>query len=375
MRLQSALDTTPEKAAARLRPYTPVCVLACRQSGVPLADALAERLGLPGNSVASSPARHDRYRAGEALRHAGVRGAAQFAGDDSAALADWAALRGSRPVTVGPVCLADRGVTVCQGPDEVRETADRILSARPRPGGAPSPRALVREFLGGDAYTVDTVSCAGRRYVAAVRRRLTARRDGRVVHDRSLLVSRTLAPAPALIAYAHEVLDALGVVHGPARTTVVQTPAGPVLLKNSALLGDDVLPGYDDVCLGANPADLTALACTAPDDFLSRWAGLGYDKLCEAEVIVIGDRGRSPAGPGGAAVIGAIEALPSVYCFTPGPAPAGHGPGRPPFGRVHALNGSARQLERDRLHIHGLTSPAALAAPTPTPRDEAVCAC
>ncbi|WP_328973792.1 hypothetical protein [Streptomyces sp. NBC_00239] len=270
--MESAPGPAEEAAAARLAPYTPLCVIACQDSGDPLAHALSRRFGLPAN-------------------------------------------------------------------------------------GAGAPRLGTYARGRGAEYTVDTVSRSGRRHVTAVRRLHTRRQGLRSVHGHTSLIAPDHGPAPALIGYAHEVLDALGIDHGPAHVRILLTAAGPALLHASPRLGDRVLPGYDDVCLGANQADLTALAYLAPHEFLDRWAGRTYAKLCEAQVVdaaadahgaVDGTLARLDR-----AVADEIAALPSVYCLDTRPLPGGVRP------VAYTLHASRLQLQRDRRRIRQLLSRAA----------------
>ena len=62
-----------EATAARLAAHEPAFVVVGAEPGVPLADALSERLGLPSNGSAQSAARRDKNAMSEALRDAGLR--------------------------------------------------------------------------------------------------------------------------------------------------------------------------------------------------------------------------------------------------------------------------------------------------------------
>ncbi|MCX4970621.1 hypothetical protein OHA98_38905 [Streptomyces sp. NBC_00654] len=280
VQVRSDSGADPCRTAALIARHHPLGVIAGRASGVPLAAALAGRLGLPG-------------------------------------------------VPVPP----------------------------PLPRAA-FPRAPHRSDE--REYTVETVSCAGRHVVVAVRRHRTRRQGPFTVPDRTSLAAPGHGPVSALIARTRDTLDALGITHGPARTCLVLTSRGPQPVSALPLLGD-VLPGYDDLCLGTNLADLTALAHARPEEFLDRWAGADYSPLCEADVLVTGVEPHGTADRLGQDVIDAIESLPSVYCFDPGTRPgtavrtaAGR---RACTGVIHTLHRSRRQLALDRLRIRRLTRP------------------
>ncbi|NBE53865.1 hypothetical protein [Streptomyces boluensis] len=358
LRIPGATPRTAE-LAARIASRSPLCVLPGEESCGPLADALAERLGLPGNAPELSTARRDKDAMARALRHAGLRHPRQWRRDDPQALAELAAARGVFPVVVTPLSRTP-GVdtTVCEDPQEVRKAAETVIGGR-NVFGEPNSHALLREFLPGPAYTVESVSRDGRRCTVAVQRRHTRRFGPYVRTDRSELAEPDSAVAARLVAYTHDVLEALGVRNGPSRTELILTPDGPVLLDAAFRLSPDVLPGYDDLSRGVNQSDLTAQAFAEPQRFLAEWAGRGYAKLCEAQLV--DTAAGFTAGPDqlDQEAVDAVEALPSVYFFDAGPrgnSRTGPPGSRPVTGVAYTLHGSARQLEQDRSRIRELTA-------------------
>ncbi|MFM9372891.1 phosphoribosylglycinamide synthetase [Streptomyces sp. Da 82-17] len=353
--------STPRTAelAARLASRNPLCVLAGEESCGPLADALAERLGLPGNAAELSGARRDKEAMGRALQRVGVRRAEQWYGGNAEALADRAEEHGLYPVVVSPLSRAAGAASVlCRDRREVRRAAEAVVGARSH-GGAVNSQALLREFLPGPAYTVDSVSRDGQSCIVAIHRRHTRRYGAYLLPDRAELAAPDSAVAAELVAYNRQVLDALGIRNGPSHTDLVLTPAGPVLVDAGVQLGPGVLPGYDDLSRGVNQADLTALAFAEPEEFRRRWAGRSYTKLCEAQVV---DTTAGFAGPPRALdrhVVDAVEALSSVYFFDAGHRARGRGPvtpsPRPASGVAYTLHSSPRLLEEDRLRIRRLT--------------------
>ena len=76
--LATVTGADPVELAEQLAPYSPIAVVAGQETDVLLADALSERLGLPSNGTALSPARRDKHEMAEVLRRAGVRCAEQL---------------------------------------------------------------------------------------------------------------------------------------------------------------------------------------------------------------------------------------------------------------------------------------------------------
>ncbi|MFB7339467.1 ATP-grasp domain-containing protein [Streptomyces hydrogenans] len=303
-----------ERTADALAALGPVAVLAGQEPGVPLADALSERLGLATNGTALSAARRDKYEMIEALRRAGVRCAEQYKSDDPQALADWAERNGGYPVVVKPLSSASTDhVYRCHDAAEVLAAARAVLGSTDifdRPNG----EALVQSFLDGTEYIVDTVSVAGERYVCGVwEYEKTVLPGGRNVYDLDVLLDPDAEPVPRLIAYVDSVLEALGIVHGPAHAEVILTPEGPALVEIGARLNGNMNPGFHDRCLGANQADLTALAYARPQEFLDRYAGRVYRPLAAAAVHSTRTEADGVVESVDTAVVDRIAALPSVH--------------------------------------------------------------
>ncbi len=265
-----------ESTLRLLAAYDPVCVIAGQEPGVPLADRLSERMGLPTNGSRLSRARRDKYAMAETLRAAGVRAVEQFKSDAVEPVAGWVAERGAFPVVVKPLssCNTD-GVVVCFTMAEVRRAARAVLDSRDA-FGLPNTEVLVQAYLDGDEYIVDTVSRDGRHFVSSVWRYEKNLVNGKNLYDKDILVPPDVSPAPELIGYVRTALDALGIRHGAAHSEVKMTSAGPTLVETGARLSGGMLPGLHDVCLGQNQADVLALAYADPDEFLARYADRTY---------------------------------------------------------------------------------------------------
>ncbi|MFF3209724.1 ATP-grasp domain-containing protein [Streptomyces sp. NPDC002886] len=274
-----------EATVSALAELGPVAVLAGQEPGVPLADALSEALGLATNGTALSAARRDKYEMIEALRRAGVRCADQFKSGDPQAVADWAERSAGYPVIVKPLSSASTDhVYRCHDAAEVLTAARAVLGSTDI-FERRNTEALVQSFLEGTEYIVDTVSVAGERYVCGVwEYEKEILPNGKNIYDLDVLLAPDAAPVPALIAYVDTVLEALGIQHGPAHAEVIMTPQGPALVEIGARLNGNMNPGFHDVCLGANQADLTALAYARPEEFARRYAGRVYSPRTAAAV-------------------------------------------------------------------------------------------
>ncbi|MFI9778699.1 ATP-grasp domain-containing protein [Streptomyces sp. NPDC051956] len=271
--------------AAELASLDVRAVVAGQEPGVPLADALSERLGLATNGSALSRARRDKFEMIETLRAAGIRTARQFKSGDARSVAAWAEEHGTYPVVVKPLSSASTDhVFICDDAAATEAAARQVLAARDI-FDLPNTEVLVQSFLAGTEYIVDTVSADGRAYVCGVwQYEKTVVGSGKRIYDRDVLLAPDAAPVPELIAYVRTVLDALGIRNGPAHAEVILTPEGPALVEIGARLNGNMNPAFHDLCLGTNQADLTALAYARPQEFLERHADGVYTKRQDAVV-------------------------------------------------------------------------------------------
>ncbi|MFF8940361.1 ATP-grasp domain-containing protein [Streptomyces paradoxus] len=312
-----------ERTVTALRELRPVAVLAGQEPGVPLADALSERLGLASNGTALSRARRDKHEMVETLRAAGLHCARQFKSGDPRAVVDWAEHDNGYPVVVKPLSSASTDhVYRCHNAAEV-DTAVRAVLASTDIFGRRNTEALAQSFLEGTEYIVDTVGVDGERFVCGVwKYEKTILPNGRNLYDLDVLLDASEAPVPDLIQYVGTVLDALGIRHGPAHAEVIMTPRGPALVEVGARLNGNMNPGFHDACIGTNQADLTALAYARPEEFRARYAGRVYSRRQAAAVHSTRTLQDGTVRSVDQRAVDRISALPSVHLtgikLTPG---------------------------------------------------------
>lgn len=268
-----------------LKELQPLFVIPGQEPGVLLADQLSEALGLRTNGTTFSEARRNKYKMIEAVTAAGLRTAAQLITDDAEAAVAWAQANGYWPCVAKPLSSASTdGVFVCHDAQALRAAVPAILASSTVFNGA-NTEVLVQSFLRGTEYIVDTVSVDGHMYVCGIweyEKRLLP--NGKPIYNRDILLAPTDPAAPALIDYTRAMLDALRIHNGPAHAEVILTADGPVLVEVGARINGNMHPAFHDTCLGANMADLTALAYARPEQFLARYGDAVYRKRQPAVV-------------------------------------------------------------------------------------------
>ncbi|MET7605892.1 hypothetical protein ABZS96_25935 [Streptomyces avermitilis] len=226
-----------EATATALRILRVTAVVAGTEIGVPLAEQLAHELRLPGNAPATSSRRRDKGAMARALAEAGVAGPRSLSTERLQEALSWAASLDTTHVVLKPADSAGSdGVAFCSNPDEIRTAWNRLHHVQNAMGGS-NTHLVIQERLSGSQYVVNSVSAAGPGGTAShsLTEFWSDRRIGTHVYDRLDLMNRQGMLPRLLSRYTLRVLDALGIVNGPAHTEVMLVPGrGPLLIESGA---------------------------------------------------------------------------------------------------------------------------------------------
>jgi hypothetical protein len=274
-----------EATAARIAKHDPAFVVVGAEPGVPLADALSERLGLPSNGSALSAARRDKNAMGEALRGAGLRTAEALKTADVGEAVAWAERRGGAPVVVKPLDSAGTdGVSICADAAAI-EAAFAANLGRPNALHGANEELLVQELLKGTQLFVNSVSWDGVHHVSEVWRDNKLRADANFIYDYEELLPRHGEQQDQVVPYVESVLDALGIRYGPAHTEVMLTETGPVLVESGARMHGSVPDEIVDRCTPSHQT-LTAEAYLDPHS-VARRAQQPYELAAGAYCVML----------------------------------------------------------------------------------------
>lgn len=300
-------DGDLEATAARVSAHDPAFVVVGAEPGVPLADALSERLGLPSNGSAQSQARRDKNAMSEALRTAGLRTAEALKTASAAEAVAWAAQRGDAPVVVKPLDSAGTdGVSIAHDGAAI-EAAFAAILGRPNALHGANEELLVQELLRGTQLFVNSISWEGAHHVSEVWRDNKLRHGANFIYDYEELLPRHGEQQDQVVPYVEAVLDALGIRFGPAHTEVMLTATGPVLVESGARMHGSVPDEIVDRCTPSHQT-LTAEAYLDPHS-VARRAQQPYELAAGAYCVMLISRheGRIVDDAG----MREIEALPS----------------------------------------------------------------
>jgi len=261
----------PARTAARVATYQPVHVVVGFESGVELADSIAESLGLFGNGTALNAARRNKSLMAATVRARGLTTPAELAATDAGELARAVRAGLDLPVIVKPdASIASDGVALCQSIDEVQRAAERILG-QDNFFGRPNARVLAQEYLQGIEYVVDSVSWRGRHKLCALWQ-YHRPDDGSdfVCYDAMELIPFEGERQSALCAAALRALDALGVSFGPAHCELMWSGDRAVFIELGARLTAGINATLGRLCASTSQLDEFVRVLLEPELFVAR---------------------------------------------------------------------------------------------------------
>ncbi|GLW49044.1 argininosuccinate lyase [Streptomyces sp. NBRC 14336] len=226
-------------------------VLSLTERGLLPTAALAERLGLPGNSLRTVRLLQDKQRMRELLNARGIGPVHTAAPRDAADLAEFCR------ATDGPVVLKPAAGTGSQAVFKVPDAraAEETWRAFEAAGGT---EPIAEEYLDGPEISVESFSHDGKHTVLAVTDKLVGTAFVETGHTQpSALPAHVLAEVTGLV---HAFLDAVGLVEGPAHTEVKVTAKGPRVLESHNRIGGDKIRELLRRAYGLDVVTLTA-AC------------------------------------------------------------------------------------------------------------------
>lgn len=258
------------RTAELIARYDPVAIIPGGEIGVELADALSEWLDVPTNGTGQSRARRDKVLMAEAVRAAGLRAPRQIEVTGEEMLRRWHAELGGRVVVKPARSSGGEGVHFCDTPGQSAAAYHATAGTR-NLFSQSNDVILAQEYVAGIEYVVNAVSRDGLHHVCDLWRTSRLSRNGVLdLCDAVHLMPREGQVQDQLAAYAGQVLDALGIRHGPSHLEIKQTADGPCLIEAAARIPGADLPHYARLALGESQLDWIVDAYLRPERFLAR---------------------------------------------------------------------------------------------------------
>jgi biotin carboxylase len=222
------------------------------QLGLRLADQLADRLDLPGNPLASAPARLDKALMKQRLREQGIPCAAFTEGDQLRELQRWSEAHGYPVVAKPPEGAGTRGVRVCHDPRQLAAAFAQIMDLPALFHGA-HRRVVVEEYLDGDEYFMDLVHDGDRHQVIACARYEKIQTEDSAGIYRNIFSLPLDAPeVEEAYGYVRRVSAALDVRLGVSDVEYKLTSKGPRFIELNNRLPGAMVPDMIQRCTGFN---------------------------------------------------------------------------------------------------------------------------
>lgn len=255
--MEIRFDGDLQKIMAILRQLDIKAVVACLETGVTLADALAHLLHLPGNNRLTSHIRHDKFAMGEAIRAAGLRAPRQMTSSNTTKIIDWVNEHKTFPVVVKPVNSAGSDcVTICYHLEDVKNACSLILG-QVNKFEKTNKLVLVQEFLDGKEYVVDTVTLNGQTVTCNVFVYEKVAANNVAFVYRAIRALELDDPvAKKLIAYNNRVIKALGINQGAGHSEIIISHGEPVLVEVGARMHGGNIPSVVQKCAAWSQIEL-----------------------------------------------------------------------------------------------------------------------
>lgn len=224
-----------EETLETVRELDPLLVLAGSKGGVSLATRLSYDLELPGNTIESVEAitvweETQKKLADNNIRH--IRSKVIFSADQAIEFYDSQSLK---QVAVRQLNSEDEKVCFNK-----LEMIDAIETFFAESDGA----LMVKEFIDGEEYVVNTVSCGGIHRVTTIwKYNKTRNIDGSFFYDTVESVNDLYIGEAEMIDYAYDVCDALRIQYGPVSGEYMIDNDGPVLIDLHCCPMPGHLPG------------------------------------------------------------------------------------------------------------------------------------
>ncbi len=269
-------ETTPEdahKIVDELKKFDITAVVAGSELGVRIADILAAELGVKGNDPSTTHLRCTKMGMHDALEKAGIRKieSMQVKSEDDIRTF-WKKYDIEKAFMKFSEGAGTVGSKMCNTIDEaIAHYSEMKEGNNPFNVSGEDDIILIQEYIGGDEYIVNTVSCNGEHMITDVwKYSKIITKNNNVVYDYAKLLTSSEPGIQDLVRYAYKVLDATGFKYGPCHGEYKVDSKGPVLIETNARpMGASLSALYLDECLGHHITDIALESYLNPSHFIT----------------------------------------------------------------------------------------------------------
>ncbi|MCB9061069.1 MAG: ATP-grasp domain-containing protein [Halobacteriovoraceae bacterium] len=264
-------DKDWDKMISMLEEQDIAFVLAGSESGVLLADKIAERFNTVHNDTQYSELKRNKYLMNEALRDAGLDAVKQKLTADVNEALEWVTENTEYPVIVKPYDgCGTVGVKKCMSPTEVRKHFKKALSSKGVYNKIPD-KLLIQEYLEGPEFVHNTVGQGGRHMTSDIWEYVKKHQKGATdIYDLDKLHPYEGDFQSQIIPYALAALKAIHLDEGASHMELKLVPGrGPVMIEVGARMMGSDMPHQSSPALleGRNQLDLMVIKYDHPERF------------------------------------------------------------------------------------------------------------
>ncbi len=218
----------------QLNKYNIKAVIAGSETGVELTDLVASHFDVLKNNHATTKIRRNKFLMVEALRKNNVPCAQQFCANKLEPILNWYANFGQQKVILKPTLSASSdSVAICHNKNEIVEHFKNTINQKNYIGFS-NDSLVIQEYLHGDEYFVNTVSCNGEHFITDIWRGVGGKANTISTDQYAELIRKEDDTFLSISNYVKSVLDAVELNNGPAHTEVKCTPNGIKLIEVNA---------------------------------------------------------------------------------------------------------------------------------------------
>lgn len=242
----------------RLRELEVIAVVAGSEYGVRYADRISKELGLPGNDPETTDLRCTKRGMIESLEKAGIRAIKTAVVHSEEDIEKFWKENDLEVVFMKlSESASSTGAKICRDLDDAKQHF-RSISESGNCWGVKS-EVLIQEFIDGEEYIVNSVSCEGRHIITDMWRYTKYQTsEGNVIYESSVSVMFAEPGVQDIVRYAYDVLNATQFKYGPCHGEYKVDKKGPVLIETNARpMGANMTSDFLDEAFGHHITDIS----------------------------------------------------------------------------------------------------------------------
>ena len=267
-------DESYEKTFEMIKELDPILIIPGSDLGIPWANKMSYELGLPANNPELLDKMMDKRCMQESIRNSNLRYIRSKVITSFEEAKEFISETDSSKVVVKPaIGRASVGVCICMNDDDLRDAIvlNEDISSQ-------DDEMIIQEYVGGDEYVLDSVSCNGvNRIVAGYKYEKIQTDGGAPIYDYLITVDENDSSFKEIMEYHKKVILAIGVEYGAIHAEYKIDEKGPALMEvNCRVNGGVQLYFVEDKAWGYHHAGVSLEAYLNPDEFMKKCDDLVY---------------------------------------------------------------------------------------------------